>query len=139
MLNSQNDTKPANENMISIHWTFFVLFMHRRTCTFIWSVRKKKKQQQQMFDMIDLLRKQFSIAENMSRIKLSPCFLSRCVHITNNGVGYLATMLSLTALFLRWCSHVQDVGLQQLCLMRNLQILSLAGKFATIVRCNIKV
>lgn len=52
----------------------------------------------------------------------------RCVHITDIGVGYISTMLSLTALFLRWCSQVRDFGLQHLCSMRNLQILSLAGK-----------
>lgn len=52
---------------------------------------------------------------------------SRCVHITDIGVGYISTMLSLTALFLRWCSQVRDFGLQHLCSMRNLQVLSLAG------------
>jgi len=51
----------------------------------------------------------------------------RCVHITDIGVGYISTMLSLTALFLRWCSQVRDFGLQHLCSMRNLQVLSLAG------------
>lgn len=53
---------------------------------------------------------------------------SRCVHITDIGVGYISTMLSLSALFLRWCSQVRDFGLQHLCSMRNLQVLSLAGK-----------
>lgn len=52
---------------------------------------------------------------------------NRCIHITDIGVGYISTMLSLTALFLRWCSQVRDFGLQHLCSMRNLQILSLAG------------
>lgn len=51
----------------------------------------------------------------------------RCVHITDIGVGYISTMLSLSALFLRWCSQVRDFGLQHLCSMRNLQVLSLAG------------
>lgn len=56
------------------------------------------------------------------------CFVPfRCVHITDIGVGYISTMLSLTALFLRWCSQVRDFGLQHLCSMRNLQVLSLAG------------
>lgn len=54
----------------------------------------------------------------------------RCVHITDIGVGYVSTMLSLTALFLRWCSQVRDFGLQHLCSMRNLQVLSLAGESA---------
>lgn len=52
---------------------------------------------------------------------------NRCIHITDIGVGYISTMLSLTALFIRWCSQVRDFGLQHLCSMRNLQILSLAG------------
>lgn len=55
-------------------------------------------------------------------------FIFRCVHITDIGVGYISTMLSLSALFLRWCSQVRDFGLQHLCSMRNLQVLSLAGK-----------
>lgn len=54
-------------------------------------------------------------------------YMFRCVHITDIGVGYISTMLSLTALFLRWCSQVRDFGLQHLCSMRNLQVLSLAG------------
>lgn len=54
-------------------------------------------------------------------------FLSRCVHITDIGVGYISTMLSLTALFMRWCTQIRDFGLQHLCSMRNLQVLSLAG------------
>lgn len=55
------------------------------------------------------------------------CFHSRCVHITDIGVGYISTMLSLTALFMRWCTQIRDFGLQHLCSMRNLQVLSLAG------------
>lgn len=54
---------------------------------------------------------------------------NRCIHITDIGVGYISTMLSLTTLFLRWCSQVRDFGLQHLCSMRNLQILSLAGLY----------
>ena len=50
-----------------------------------------------------------------------------CVHITDIGVGYISTMLSLSALFLRWCTQIRDFGLQHLCSMRNLQVLSLAG------------
>nr|CAD7200038.1 unnamed protein product [Timema douglasi] len=53
--------------------------------------------------------------------------LHECVHVTDIGVGYISTMLSLSALFLRWCSQVRDFGLQHLCGMRNLQVLSLAG------------
>ncbi|EDS30429.1 conserved hypothetical protein [Culex quinquefasciatus] len=52
---------------------------------------------------------------------------TRCVHITDIGVGYISTMLSLSALFLRWCTQIRDFGLQHLCSMRNLQVLSLAG------------
>uniref|UniRef100_T1GU39 ATP synthase subunit s, mitochondrial n=1 Tax=Megaselia scalaris TaxID=36166 RepID=T1GU39_MEGSC len=59
--------------------------------------------------------------------QLEELTLDRCVHITDIGVGYISTMLSLTALFLRWCSQVRDFGLQHLCSMRNLQVLSLAG------------
>jgi hypothetical protein len=51
----------------------------------------------------------------------------RCIHITDIGVGYISTMISLNALFLRWCSQIRDFGLQHLCSMRNLQVLSLAG------------
>lgn len=64
------------------------------------------------------------------------CFISfiifilfyRCVHITDIGVGYISTMVSLSALFLRWCSQLRDFGLQHLCVMRSLQVLSVAGK-----------
>jgi hypothetical protein len=63
---------------------------------------------------------------HVTRLLLPP----RCVHITDIGVGYISTMLSLSALFLRWCSQVRDFGLQHLCGMRNLQVLSLAGKLA---------
>ncbi|XP_034238004.1 F-box/LRR-repeat protein 16 [Thrips palmi] len=59
--------------------------------------------------------------------QLEELTLDRCVHITDIGVGYISTMLSLSALFLRWCSQVRDFGLQHLCGMRNLQVLSLAG------------
>lgn len=53
-----------------------------------------------------------------------------CVHITDIGVGYVSTMLSLTSLFLRWCTQLRDYSLQHLNTMRNLQILSLAGKLS---------
>lgn len=56
-------------------------------------------------------------------------FFFRCVHITDIGIGYISTMLSLSSLYLRWCSQIRDFGLQHLCGMRNLQILSLAGLF----------
>lgn len=52
---------------------------------------------------------------------------NRCIHISDIGVGYISTMISLQALFLRWCSQIRDFGLQHLCSMRNLQVLSLAG------------
>ena len=58
--------------------------------------------------------------------------LYRCVHITDIGVGYISTMVSLSALFLRWCSQLRDFGLQHLCVMRSLQVLSVAGKIALI-------
>lgn len=68
-----------------------------------------------------------------SQVTLSICLKKnlvlccRCVHITDIGVGYISTMLSLSALFLRWCSQVRDFGLNHLCGMRNIQVLSLAG------------
>lgn len=55
------------------------------------------------------------------------CVCSSCGNVTDIGVGYVSTMLSLTSLFLRWCTQLRDFGLQHLCSMRNLQILSLAG------------
>ncbi|EEB10443.1 F-box/LRR-repeat protein, putative [Pediculus humanus corporis] len=59
--------------------------------------------------------------------QLEELTLDRCIHITDLGIGYISTMLSLSALYLRWCTLVKDFGLQHLCGMRNLQILSLAG------------
>lgn len=67
----------------------------------------------------------YSVWNNLSLIS-NLCF--RCVHITDIGIGYISTMLSLSSLYLRWCSQIRDFGLQHLCGMRNLQILSLAGK-----------
>ena len=54
---------------------------------------------------------------------------SRCVHISDIGVGYISTMLALSSLFLRWCSQIRDFGLQHICGMRNLHILSVAGTY----------
>lgn len=69
---------------------------------------------------------EFTSFENKTKKKQ---FDFSCSNISDIGVGYISTMLSLTALFLRWCSQVRDFGLQHLCSMRNLQILSLAGKY----------
>ena len=56
----------------------------------------------------------------------------RSLLVTDIGVGYLCTMLSLTSLSLRWCTQIRDFGVQHLCNMKNLQILSLAGEFPLI-------
>lgn len=53
---------------------------------------------------------------------------SRCLHITDIGLGYIATMGQLNFLSLRWCPQIRDFGLQTLCSMKSLKVLSLAGK-----------
>ncbi|CAG0886229.1 unnamed protein product [Darwinula stevensoni] len=58
---------------------------------------------------------------------LEELILDRSLLVTDIGVGYLCTMLSLTSLSLRWCTQIRDFGVQHLCNMKNLQILSLAG------------
>lgn len=58
------------------------------------------------------------------RIKLN----YRCVHITDIGLGYAATMAKLSVLSLRWCPQVRDFGIQTLCSMKSLTSLALAGK-----------
>ena len=53
--------------------------------------------------------------------------LDRCINITDNGLGFVATMSRLEVLSIRWCPHVHDFGLQTLCTMSKLRRLSLAG------------
>ena len=54
--------------------------------------------------------------------------LRRCVHVTDIGLGYAATMGRLTHLSLRWCPQIRDFGIQTLCSMKSLKSLSLSGK-----------
>jgi F-box/leucine-rich repeat protein 16 len=59
---------------------------------------------------------------------LKELILDRCVHVTDIGLGYAATMGKLTTLSLRWCPQIRDFGVQTLCSMKYLKSLSLAGK-----------
>ena len=56
----------------------------------------------------------------------------RCVHVTDIGLGYAATMGRLTHLSLRWCPQIRDFGIQTLCSMKSLRSLSLSGKSTSI-------
>ncbi|RWS11376.1 F-box/LRR-repeat protein 16-like protein, partial [Dinothrombium tinctorium] len=58
---------------------------------------------------------------------LSELILDRSPHITDIGLGYIATMSQLTTLTLRWCPQIRDFGLQTLCSMKSLKVLSVAG------------
>lgn len=52
----------------------------------------------------------------------------RNVHITDIGLGYLATMSKLTLLHIRWCPQITDVGLESILgQVKTLRYLSLAG------------
>ena len=55
--------------------------------------------------------------------------LFRCLHVTDIGLGYVATMTNLKTLSLRWCPQIRDFGLQTICSMRSLKNLSVAGQF----------
>ncbi len=55
-------------------------------------------------------------------------FVFRCLHITDIGLGYIATMAHLESLSVRWCPQVRDFGLQALISLRSLRTLSIAGK-----------
>jgi len=62
---------------------------------------------------------------------------TRCVHITDIGIGYISTMLALHTLYLRWCTQIRDFGLQHICGMRSMQILSLAGTFSAKIHAKV--
>lgn len=52
----------------------------------------------------------------------------RNVHITDIGLGYLATMSKLTLLHIRWCPQITDIGLESIISqVKTLKYLSLAG------------
>lgn len=53
--------------------------------------------------------------------------LDRNVHITDLGLGYLATMANLTLLYVRWCPQLTDKSIKSISNMRSLTSLSLAG------------
>ena len=53
--------------------------------------------------------------------------MCRNIHITDIGLGYLATMSQLSLLYIRWCPRVTDLGLESILTMRTLRCLSLAG------------
>lgn len=55
--------------------------------------------------------------------------ICRCLHITDIGLGYIATMAHLENLSVRWCPQVRDFGLQALISLRTLRTLSVAGKW----------
>jgi F-box/leucine-rich repeat protein 16 len=90
------------------------------------AAREKRKTYQRV-----LMKFQSLLTRWCKKIKLnipsSALSIFRCIHITDIGVGYISTMISLNGLFMRWCSQIRDFGLQHLCSMRNLQVLSLAG------------
>ncbi|RWS31613.1 F-box/LRR-repeat protein 16-like protein [Leptotrombidium deliense] len=58
---------------------------------------------------------------------LNELILDRTPHVTDIGLGYIATMSHLTTLTLRWCPQIRDFGLQTLCSMKSLKVLSVAG------------
>ncbi|KAI1301908.1 F-box/LRR-repeat protein 16 [Halotydeus destructor] len=58
---------------------------------------------------------------------LEELVLDRCVHLSDIGLGYLATMTKLSTLSLRYCPQVRDFGLQTLCSIKSLRSLSVAG------------
>nr|XP_046912524.1 F-box/LRR-repeat protein 15-like isoform X1 [Dermatophagoides farinae] len=58
---------------------------------------------------------------------LQTLVLDRCLHVTDIGLGYLATMANLTHLSVRWCPQIRDFGLQALTSLRSLRTLSIAG------------
>nr|XP_027195443.1 F-box/LRR-repeat protein 16-like [Dermatophagoides pteronyssinus] len=58
---------------------------------------------------------------------LQTLVLDRCLHVTDIGLGYLATMANLQHLSVRWCPQIRDFGLQALTSLRSLRTLSIAG------------
>uniref|UniRef100_A0A6G1SLW2 F-box/LRR-repeat protein 16 n=1 Tax=Aceria tosichella TaxID=561515 RepID=A0A6G1SLW2_9ACAR len=58
---------------------------------------------------------------------LRELILDRNVHITDLGLGYLATMADLTLLYVRWCPQLTDKSIRSISNMRSLTRLSLAG------------
>lgn len=52
----------------------------------------------------------------------------RCVHVTDIGLGYAATMSRLSSLSIRWCPQVRDFGIQTLCSMKSLTSIALSGE-----------
>lgn len=99
-----------------------VVSPYHRFCLGVYSVWSQPIRRAYFRSVSRFLRR-FDLSQTVYMI-FSAC---RCVHITDIGIGYISTMLSLSALYLRWCSQIRDFGLQHLCGMRNLQILSLAG------------
>jgi hypothetical protein len=59
--------------------------------------------------------------------QLKELILDRNAHITDLGLGYLATMDGLTLLYVRWCSQLTDKSIKSIAAMRSLRRLSLAG------------
>ena len=55
------------------------------------------------------------------------------MHITDIGLGYIATMAHLENLSVRWCPQVRDFGLQALVSLRSLRTLSIAGNLSRFV------
>lgn len=53
--------------------------------------------------------------------------MHRNVHITDIGLGYLATMSKLTLLHIRWCPRISDIGLESVLAVNTLKYLSIAG------------
>lgn len=51
----------------------------------------------------------------------------RNIHITDTGLGYLATMSKLTLLHIRWCPRISDIGLESILAAKSLRYLSIAG------------
>lgn len=53
---------------------------------------------------------------------------NRCVHVTDIGLGYAATMSRLSSLSIRWCPQIRDFGIQTLCSMKSLKSIALSGQ-----------
>ena len=53
--------------------------------------------------------------------------LDRCIHVTDIGLGYAATMSRLSSLSIRWCPQVRDFGIQTLCSLKSLKSIALSG------------
>jgi len=54
-------------------------------------------------------------------------FFLRNMHITDTGLGHLATMNKLVQLHIRWCPRITDVGLESIMRVKSLRHLSVAG------------